>query len=238
MAASYVGTFGGSAEASFDDNISWTTTRTIEAGEHVVVIVAVANAAVSVSSITVGSLSLSLDYATSTDGDIEFWSARATAQISSGATVTVTMSGDSTYKGAVGEVLAGVETTAYLRASASNENGFGSTIATGTTDSSPLTDDIALAAAYVYGDSSTTVTSCATGFTMGGDNGGTDWGVGSCGAYQAAYKVLTGDGAVAGTFTLSGSIDVSAGIVVYKAAAGGGAVAQVTIPAAAVRAAA
>jgi len=230
VAASYVGTFGGAESSSFDSTLSWTTTRTIESGEHVVVVVSIGSGAVSVSSITVGSLSLSADLVTSADGDLEFWSARATAQISSGATVTVTMSADSSFKGAVGEVLAGIETASYVRATASNENDFGSSIASGTSDGTPAADDLALGAVYIYGDSTTDISSASNGYTLGGDDGADPWGLGVSGAMQAAYKVLTAAGATSTNFGLTGSIDASGGLVVYKSGAAGGASAFRILP--------
>ena len=216
MAITYQGTFGGGEKAgSFDDTLSWTTTRAIAAGEHAVVIVA---SSIAVASITVGALSLSSDFV---GGAINFWSAHAASGIASGSTVTVTLSGPHDDKAAVGEGFSGIATSSYLGATAS-DGAYGSTVASGTTDATPASGDLGLAAAHVTGDSTTSISSVDSGYTLGGNDGTNPWGLGDAiGAMQAAYKVLASSGATSANFTLTTGVDHEGAIAIYKAAAGG-----------------
>ena len=203
--AAYVGSAGGANGAVFSNTLTFTTTRTIEIGERVVV--SVKRAGVTVSSLSVGSLSLSLDV--SAGNEFEFWSKQATSQIASGATVTITFSAETSgaNKNAIVDVLSGIDDTTPFRASASNA-AFGSTMNSGTTDTTPQSGDLAICGFFQA--AATTITGFGGGLTAG--NTGLT-------RPQSGYEVLTASGADSGTATLSAGDDYKAAICVYRAAA-------------------
>ena len=92
MAANYIGSNGSGSGNTSSTTLTFNTTRTIAAGEHVVYCVHSGGGGADPTSITVGSLSLTQD-ATSggaSQTSIAIYSARATAQINSGSTTTAT----------------------------------------------------------------------------------------------------------------------------------------------------
>jgi hypothetical protein len=90
MAASFAGNNGSNSANTASTTLTFTTTRTIAVGEHVCVAAHAGGGGADPSSITVGSLSLTKDFFSATQTSISLWSARATAQINSGTTVTLT----------------------------------------------------------------------------------------------------------------------------------------------------
>jgi len=214
MAGSYIGTLGGAENASFGDTLTFNTTAAIGAGEHPVMIVASGQP---VASITIGSLGLTLDHDA---GGEEIWSAHDSTGRASGQLVTVTFAAESTGHTVIGELLAGVADSSWVRDEVVGSSGFGSTRSTGTSDGTPLADDIAVAWHRVQTDNTTEVSSIDSGYTLAsGENAGTDWGTaggGSTGGVRAAYKVLSSGGATSATFTLSAGTDSVAGLVVFK----------------------
>lgn len=153
-------------------------------------------------------------------GYFAVWSAEATAQIASGATVTVGLASEVSAgnKRALLDVISGVEDTLVLRSAQSNE-AFGSTASTGTTDSAPLAGDISLAVCYTLG--AITINAAGGGLTLGNTVLAT---------YKSGYEVLASGGADSGSFTLASGDDYQAQVVVFKAA--GGAPAQHLAPSA------
>lgn len=87
----YVGSNGSAENSGSASSISFTTTRTISVGERVV-LAASCNDSVSPTTVTVGSLSLTQD-ADNALANMAIYSKLATAEIASGATVTVNYSG-------------------------------------------------------------------------------------------------------------------------------------------------
>lgn len=203
MAASFVGYNGGGDGSAFSNSLTFTTARTIAAGEHVVV--ASRGAGVTTTAVSVGGLSLAED---SDIGTFEFWSAKATGEIASGATVTITYSGETSggNKNGLCISLAGTEASSWVRASVGN-GGFGASGNVGTTDTSPLTGDIGFSIVRV---NSAKTYAGANGVTMAGQTA----------VFGGGYEVLASDGATGGIdFTWTGSDDYIAGIIVYKGAA-------------------
>lgn len=134
MAATYAGHNGSGVDTNPDNNVSFSTTRTIAAGEMVVVCVGINGGSLSdVSSASVGGLSLAkvVEGVESTQAQSEMWCAVAGSEIASGSTVSVTWGVNNNYKLAICLSLAG---TVEVESSAG-----GST----TADSTPTTSAIA-----------------------------------------------------------------------------------------------
>lgn len=202
MAASYVGSAGGADGSAFSAFLTFTTTRTIEIGERPIVIV---RSVLDPIAVTVGSLSLAQDLKVDA---WYFWSAQAVAQIASGSTVTVTLSGETSggNKNAICDVITGVDNSTPFR-TGTGDAGFGNTPNTGTTDGTPQSGDIAVAATR----SASNVTAAGGGLTLANT---------TLANFRSGYEVLSG-GADSGTFTLSASDDWVASIAVYRAAPSG-----------------
>lgn len=114
MAITYIGQ--NATPAGVDtaaSTLTLTTTRTIEAGEHVVVIAGCGGGGATAASVSVGSLSLALDLTSIVDIAIDVWSARATAQIASGATITITWGSPPTNRMGICFSLGGVVASGY-----------------------------------------------------------------------------------------------------------------------------
>lgn len=92
MSANYAGANGIGIIDGSNSVLTFTTTRAIQAGEHVVVLTGNNGGSVATTSITVGALSLALDkMGPNTFSHEELWSGHATALIAAGSTVTVTL---------------------------------------------------------------------------------------------------------------------------------------------------
>lgn len=203
MAAGYVGSLGGAVGSAFSNTLTFTTARAVVAGEHVVVIV---RSVPNVNSVSVGSLSLGQDVDL---GLFSYWSAQATGAIASGSTVTVTLAAETAggNKEAIGDVLSGIATSSYFRASAAFGTAFGTSGNVGTTDTTPQIGDVSL---------STVSTATAKTFSAAG---GTTIAT-TLSARVSGYEVLTASGATGGVdFTWTGGEDYIGAIGVYIPAA-------------------
>lgn len=214
--ASYVGSAGAANGSSFGDSLTFTTTRTIEIGERVVALVR--RSPVTVVSITVGSLSLALD---SSQSPFEYWSAEATSQIASGATVTVTFDGETSgsNKDCLLDVLAGVDNASPVRTVVATRTDFGTSLFTDVSDSSPEVGDIALALFRPFFEDVTSFGAGLTGATT------------ILTTPQSGYEVLTVAGADDGAANIAVGDDYNAGLIVYRAASEGGGGTDFIIPA-------
>lgn len=216
MAIAFVATNGKVGVNNATQTYTFTTTRQINAGEHVVVIVGVRwSSGPPATAVSVGSLSLTRDVQSGGLNYMEVWSAPVVSNIASGSTVTVTLtSATSGDKSAISFSLSGVATSSYLRASATNPNASGANGTTGTTDTTPQVGDMAIGGILVQTSTGTfnsggtaTLIDTAQAFTQGITT-------------VAEYLALTSAGATSLSFT-NPSNNYSAGIGIYKPAGGG-----------------
>lgn len=210
---SFVGNNGSGSTAAAGTTATFTTTRTIRAGEQVLVAAATRNNTNgAVVSISVGSLNLSKDHGSSA-GIVayETWSAPVTGDIVFGSTVTVTWttSGSQDRLGYCFS-LSGIPSSSYVRGTPADAHA-GSTSATVTSDANPLAADMAIV--ILTEDVSNSTVTPTTGYALAGQvTGGTN---GT--ALAVAYKPLTAAGASTAAFTLSTSNNWAEMIIVYKA---------------------
>lgn len=93
MPVTYAGHNGSGADSTVDTELSFTTVRTIAAGETVVLCGGINGGSLSdIASVSVGSLSLGkvVEGVLGSTAQTEIWSAKATSELASGSTVTVT----------------------------------------------------------------------------------------------------------------------------------------------------
>lgn len=199
---------------SSTDTVTTTTTRTIAAGEHVVCTGTIrSGSTLSITSIDVGALSLSLDKGGDSDtfGTIAVYSARATAEIASGATISMVVGSATTLAKTVScASLANVAASSYVRASATAA-GTSAGPSSVATDSSPASGDLVWnglikrgSVVAVKDDDYTLHMTVQTEATNGS-------------AHGSQYRELSAGGAQTATWTwASGSVEWRTVSVVYR----------------------
>jgi hypothetical protein len=191
--------------------MTFTTTRQIATGEHVVVVVGGSGSAVC-TAITVGSLTLTQDKTDSgTYTMLQVWSARATSSIASGSTVTLTSNG--TYRDAACFSLSGVASSSYVDVTANAGVASTTTPSVGPTAATALSGSIAVAA-FRGSLANTGLISPGAGYTeiTEVNNAAAGW------SQQAEYQTLASTGTQTATWSLSQGTVGEAVIVVYKPA--------------------
>jgi hypothetical protein len=211
--ASFIGVTGSGRVPGTTNVLTFVTTRTIEAGEHVVVLTANNGGSANTSTITVGSLSLARDL----NGPFSFshhelWSASATSQIASGSTVTVTLPfAVSICIHAICASLAGIKETGYFGVSPTAANSPASTGVSGTTSVPPEDGGIAIAGLRIAAGATTATVN--GGFTPSGGEISNDNNY-----LELDYKALGPAAAQGATWTYSAGTPGSDGLIgVYTA---------------------
>ncbi len=167
--AAYAGLNGIGVVDGTQSTLTYSTTRPIVAGEHVVVLTGNNGGSVNTTSISVGALSLALDKAgLNTFSHVELWSARATSNIAVGSTVTVTLpSPVSICIHAICLSFTGIKSSGYLGPTANNSAATADQHS-GTT--SATTDTVGVAVAGSRGDQNAAQTiQPLVGYTSGGE---------------------------------------------------------------------
>lgn len=210
-AAAYAGLNGIGVSNAGGATLTFTTTRGIQAGEHVCVAVGCSGGGGAATAVSVGALSLTRDVAAPTTYRVaEQWSARATADIASGSTITVTVPG--TNKLAICFSLGSVAAASYLDVSATNEAASSSSPVSGTTAATALANSIAIGVC-AWSHQSDPATPGGTYVEIGEINDG----VGGS-SLQAQYNLLPLTGAEQSAWTTSSPHSYCALVQVYKPA--------------------
>jgi len=155
MAASFLALNGTAENDVSSTTLTFTTTRLIQAGEHVVV--CGGENSNQCASITVGSLSLASRVSDTSTRDVWIWSAPATADIASGSTVTVTWATAQTFHFAICISLAGVAQSGYIDATMSKVFTSGTALDSGVT-AAVAAGGVAVAATDFSNQAGTTAT--------------------------------------------------------------------------------
>ena len=218
MAVAFVASNGTGVFDGTGDTLTYTTTRQIEAGEHVVVVSGNNGGSKNILSVTVGALSLVLDYnPAGFQTHQEVWSARATATIASGSNVVVILTSPGVTSCIHGMCfsLSGVLSSGWVDVTKEGTFTVSTTPSTGATSSTALAGSIAIGAVR-YSLSSVT-TSAAGGYTEIAEiNDAT-----ANHSTQCEYLLLPATGTQNATWTLSGNATGDTLIVVYKPASTG-----------------
>lgn len=123
MAVTYAGHNGSGVDSGADTDLSYTTVRTIAAGETVVVCSGINGGSLSdIASVSVGGLSLgkTVEGTYSTVAQAEIWSGKAVSEIASGSTVAVTWGSNNGNKMAICISLSGAPGSADTSAGGSS----------------------------------------------------------------------------------------------------------------------
>ena len=196
MATAFLATNGkGTITTSAD--LTFTTTRRIEPGEHVVVTAYGATGRVSIGTITVGSLSLAKDVEQGTNSISGIWSARATSAIALGSTVTVhTSTTTASYLGANCFSLQGLIGITY-KDKTSSTSGTSPSASSGATATTVQAIEIVIGCVGLNADAAITVTG---GFTSIDTARAIGTAIGGCSYLDTAIT-----GAQTATFTIGAS---------------------------------